>query len=151
MKFVLLFLIAILPVSAFSQTLFGTSGGTLSDAQNQLDFSIGEPILAEVSGSDFKFNIGFQQPYYDFFTSVLTSEKSGFQLFPNPFSKSFRFESGSEIESYFLLDANGKEVFRSLTSGNEFEYHAASLPKGFYHLQVQLRNGKTIHSKVVYQ
>ena len=151
MKVFILFLIAIFPLHSFGQTLFGTTGGTLSDAQNQFDFSIGEPIVADVSGSGFTYNIGYQQPYYDFFTSVLKSETSGYQIFPNPFSNAFRFLASSEIESYFLVDATGKEVFQSQTSGTDFEYKVSNLPKGFYQLRVHLVNGKTISSKVIHQ
>lgn len=151
MKVFILFLIAIFPLNSFSQTLFGTGGGTLSDTQNHVDFSIGEPIVADVSGSGFTSNIGFQQPYYDFFTSALKSETSGFQIFPNPFSSAFRFEASSEIESYVLFDASGKEVFQSQNTGTDFEYKVSNLPNGFYQLRVHLANGKTISSKVIHQ
>jgi hypothetical protein len=149
MKVFILFLIAILPLHSFGQTLFGTTGGTLSDTQNQFDFSIGEPIVADLSGTSFTYNVGFQQPYYDFFTSVIKQESSGYQIFPNPFSNAFRFEASSEIERYFLLDASGKEVFQSLATGTDFEYKVSNLPKGFYQLKVFMKNGKTIGSKVV--
>jgi hypothetical protein len=151
MKAVYLILIAFMPLHSFSQTLFGTTGGTLSDSQNQFDFSIGESILADVSGSGFTYTVGFQQPYYDFFTSVLKSETEGFQVFPNPFSNAFRFEASSEIERYFLMDASGKEVFQSQTTGTDFEYKVSNLPKGFYQLRVLMKNGKTIGYKVVHQ
>jgi hypothetical protein len=151
MKVFFLFLIAILPLHSFCQTLFGATGGTLSDTQNPFDFSIGEPIVADISSLDFTYNIGFQQPYYDFFTNVLKSEISAYQIFPNPFSNAFRFEASSEIQSYFLLDASGREVFQAQTAGREFEYKVSTLPKGFYQLKVQLANGKTISSKVIHQ
>ena len=151
MKVFILFLIAILPLHSFSQTLFGTTGGTLSDTQNQFDFSIGEPIVTDASTSGFTYNIGFQQPYYDFFTSVLKSETLGFQLFPNPFSSAFRFETNSEIESYLILDASGRVVFQSQTTGTDFEYKVSNLPKGFYQLRVHLANGKTTSSKIIHQ
>ncbi len=151
MKVFILFLFAIFPLHSFGQTLFGTTGGTLSDNQNQFDFSIGEPIVADVFGSGFTTNIGFQQPYYNFFTSVLKSETSGYQIFPNPFSSVFRYSASSEIERYFLLDASGKEVFQSLATGTDFEYKVSNLPKGFYQLRVLMKNGKTIGSKVVHK
>lgn len=151
MKAFFLFLIAFFPLHSFGQTLIGTTGGTLSDTQNQFDFSIGEPIVADVSGLGVTYNIGFQQPYYDIFTSVLKSETSGYQIFPNPFSNAFLFEANTEIESYFLLDASGREVFQSQTTGTNFEYKVSNLPKGFYQLKVQLANGKTISSKVIHQ
>ena len=151
MKVFILFLIAILPLHSFGQTLFGTTGGTLSDSQKQIDFSIGEPIVADISGSGLTYNIGFQQPYYDFFTSALKLETSGYQIFPNPFSSAFRFAASSEIENYFLLDASGREVFQAQTTGTDFEYKVSSLPKGFYQLRVLMKNGKTIGSKVVHE
>ena len=151
MKIFTFFLISLFPLFSFGQTLIGTSGGTLSDTQNQFDFSIGEPIVADVSGSGSTYNIGFQQPYYDFFTSVSKVETSGYQILPNPFSSSFHFEAASEIERYSLYDANGKEVFQSHTTGTDFEYTVSNLPNGFYQLRVQLVNGKTIRSKVIHQ
>lgn len=151
MKVFILFLITIFPLHSIGQTLFGITGGTLSDTQNQFDISIGEPIVADVSGSSSNYNIGFQQPYYDFITSVLTSETPGYQLFPNPFSSAFRFEANSEIESYFLLDASGREVFHAKTTGTDFDYKVSNLPKGFYQLKVHLANGKTISSIVIHQ
>jgi hypothetical protein len=151
MKVLILFLIAILPLQSFGQTLFGTTGGTLSDTQNQFDFSIGEPIVSEVSGTSLIYNIGFQQPYYDFFTSALMVKTLAFEIFPNPSSNAFRFEASSEIDSYSILDANGKEVFLSQTSGMGFEYKVSNLAKGFYQLRVHLTNGITISSKVIHQ
>jgi hypothetical protein len=151
MKAVYIILIAFMPLHSFGQSLFGTTGGTLSDSQNQFDFSIGESILADVSAAGFTYTVGFQQPYYDFFTSVLKSETSNFQVFPNPFSNAFRFEASSEIERYFLMDASGKEVFQAQTTGTDFEYKVSNLPKGFYQLRVLMKNGKTIGYKVVHQ
>ena len=139
-----------MPLHSFGQSLFGTTGGTLSDSQNHFDFSIGEPIVADVSAAGFTANVGFQQPFYDSFTAVAQIETPGYQIFPNPFSSAFRFEAGSDIERYHLYDANGKEVFQSQTTGTDFEYTVSSLPNGFYQLSVHLANGKTIHSKVIH-
>jgi len=151
MKAVYLILIAFFPLHSFSQTLFGTSGGTLTDSQNQIDFSIGEPIVADVSAAGFTANIGFQQPYNYSFTSVSKVETSGYQILPNPFSSAFRFEAGSDIERYHLYDANGKEVFQSQATGTVFEYTVSNLPNGFYQLRVLMKNGKTVGYKVVHQ
>lgn len=151
MKVLFLLLIANIPFQSFGQMLFGTTGGTLLDAQNQFDFSIGEPIVTDVSGSGFTYNIGFQQPYYDFFNSVLKAESAGYQIFPNPFSTAFRFEASSEIERYFLLDASGREVFQSPTTGSDFEYQVSDLPKGFYQLRVLMKDGKTMVAKLVHE
>jgi hypothetical protein len=151
MKVIYLILFTFFPLHSFSQTLFGTTGGTLSDSQNQIDFSIGEPMVADVSAAGFTANVGFQQPFYDSFTSVTQLETPGYQIFPNPFSNAFRFEASSEIERYFLMDASGKEVFQSQTTGTDFEYKVSNLPKGFYQLRVLMKNGKTVGYKVVHQ
>jgi hypothetical protein len=151
MKAFYLILIVFLPLHSFSQTLLGTTGGTLSDTQNHFDFSIGEPIVADISAAGFTVNVGFQQPYYDSFTSVAKVETAGYQIFPNPFSNAFRFEASSEIERYFLMDASGREVFQSQTTGMDFEYKVSNLPNGFYQLRVHFANGKTISSKLIHQ
>jgi len=150
MKALLIFLIIILPLQLLGQTLFGTTGGTSVDSQHQFDFSIGEPIVTEISVSDFTYNIGFQQPYYDIFTSVLELKTEGYQISPNPFLNAFRFEASSEIERYFLLDASGREVYQSQTTGTGFEYKVSDLPKGFYQLRVLMKSGKMIGSKLVH-
>jgi len=121
----------------------------LANNQSQFDFSLGEPIVADISGTNFICNIGFQQPYYDLFTSVIPSEAIGYQPFPNPFSGALHFKASTEIERYFLLDAKAGEVFHSQTSGKDFEYKVSNLPMGFYQLRVLMNNGKTIGSKVV--
>jgi len=150
MKILTLFLIALFPLHSFGQTLFGTTGGSLSDSQNQIDFSIGEPMVADVSAVGFTVNVGFQQPFYDSFTAVAKVETPGYQVFPNPFSNAFRFEASSDIERYFLVDASGREVFQAQATGTDFEYTVSSLPNGFYQLRVHLVNGKTINSKVIH-
>ena len=151
MKAFFFFLLSISPLYSFSQTLLGTSGGTLSDTQNQFDFSIGEAIVAEVSGNGFTNNIGFQQPYYDFFTGLKALKVSAYQLFPNPFATSFRFEGSSEIDQSILLDALGKEAATIPVHGIGFEYSKADLPKGMYNLRIQMLNKEIKNLKLVHQ
>lgn len=151
MKTLILSLFLILPHCSFGQTLFGTAGGTLVDMENKFSFSIGEPIVSEISGTGLSFNIGFQQPYGDIFTSNAYPEVDAYQIYPNPFSNVFHFEAKSEIENFCLFDANGREVYRSLITGTDFEYKVSNLPKGLYQLRVQLLNGKSINSKVIHQ
>ena len=151
MKAILLTLILILPVQAFCQTLFGTSGGTFSDSQTQIDFSIGEPVVVEASGNGIISTIGFQQPYYDFFMSVSRTSKGGFQLFPNPFSGLFRFEADTEIDRYFLFDAQGREVFHKMAEGKTFDFEGSDLPLGIYQLRVVLKSGEISGSTIVHQ
>ena len=151
MKFFTLVLITILPLHMSAQTLFGTGGGSITGTQNQFDFSIGEPITADLSAQGNIVNIGFQQPYYDFFTSVSGSFKTDYMLFPNPFTTGFRFEAQNEIESWNLTDAGGREVFHSPASGTTFEFKSGQLPPGLYHLRVRLSNGKNISSKIIHQ
>jgi len=151
MKLPIYFLLLLLSGSISAQELFGVSGGSVSDASHQFDFSVGESVTTTIGNGQNTFNIGFQQPYYDFFTSVSNSEITGYQIFPNPFSNAFHFVASSEIEHFFLTDASDREVFRSHTSGKEFEFKESNLPNGFYHLSVQLVNGKTINSKIIQQ
>lgn len=151
MKTLFLFLITSLPFHGFGQMLFGTAGGSISNPQHQFDFSIGEAVTSEISTSESLVHIGFQQPYYDFFTAVTKPIASNFQVFPNPFSRCFRFETGSEIDHYSLFDASGKSVFQSQVSGQYFEYAVAGLPHGLYQLRVWLKNGQTIGAKLVHE
>jgi hypothetical protein len=151
MKIFILPIIFILPLQLFGQTLFGTGGGSFSGGQNQIDFSIGETTIADMAATPGIVNIGFQQPYYDFFTGISGPQQEDFRLFPNPFSSGFRFEANTEIESFFLTDASGREVFSSQNIGLSFEFKSNHLPAGLYQLRVRLANGKTISSKIIHQ
>ncbi|HRH34752.1 MAG TPA: T9SS type A sorting domain-containing protein [Catalimonadaceae bacterium] len=149
----LIFVFSLLVISkvAVGQTLAGSAGGTISSPEMQVDFSIGEPVFIAASSTEFTVNIGFQQPNYDFFTSILMAEMASHQLFPNPFSDAFRFESSAPIDHYFLFDALGKEVANGSVSGREFVHFSHSLPKGMYNLQIQLLNGERLNLKLVCQ
>jgi hypothetical protein len=151
MKLIILSIFSILPLCSVGQTLFGAASGILVDTENKFSFSIGEPIVSEISGTGLSFNIGFQQPYGDIFTSHSYPEVDAYHIYPNPFSNVLLFEARSEIENYYLFDASGRLVFRSSTTGTEFEYKVSNLPKGLYQLKVQLVNGKTISAKVIHQ
>jgi hypothetical protein len=151
MKIFILPIIFILPLQLFGQTLFGTGGGSFSGGQNQIDFSIGETTIADMAATPGIVNIGFQQPYYDFFTGISGPQQEDFRLFPNPFSSGFRFEANTEIETFFLTDASGREVFSSQNIGLSFEFKSNHLPAGLYQIRVRLANGKTISSKIIHQ
>ena len=151
MKIHILLLMAFLPFTVFSQTLFGTSGGTISDSNHQFDFSIGEVVVADLSGSGQMVNVGFQQPYYDFFISTEAIKKPNFQVFPNPFSARFQFISDLPISSYVLYDALGKAIKNQQIEGESFVFDKPDLPKGFYSLQVQFKNHSTQIVNLIHQ
>jgi len=140
MKIIILLSIALLPLSVFSQILLGTAGGTFSDANHQFDFSIGEAVVADLSSAGEMVHVGFQQPYYDFFTSIASIKRPDFQLFPNPFSTRFQFISDIPIASYVLFDALGKTIKKQEIEGDNFVFDKPDLPKGFYSIQVQYQN-----------
>jgi hypothetical protein len=151
MKSILLALILAFPLPSLCQTLLGTTGRTFLDAQTQTDFSIGEPVVVYVSGNAANYNIGFQQPYYDVFKSTFIASKRGSQVFPNPFSGSFRFEADSEIDQYFLFNAKSREVFHKMTEGKTFAYDGSDLPLRIYQLQVVLKSREISGSLLVHQ
>jgi len=148
----LIFVFSLLVISkvAVGQTLAGSAGGTILSPEMQVDFSIGEPVFTAASSTESTVNIGFQQPFYDFFTSNQKAEAASHQLFPNPFSDAFRFESSAPIDHYFLFDALGKEVASSAVSGYGFVHFSSALPTGIYCLRVHLLNGGTMKYKLIH-
>jgi hypothetical protein len=140
-----------LPCAVFSQLLFGTSGGTISDPNHQFDFSIGEAIVADFSSSDNIMNVGFQQPYYDFFTASDPIKESYFHVYPNPFSTRFKFDADQAISSYILFDALGKSVKTEKVGSSSFIFDKYDLPKGFYTLQVLFHNQTTKIVNLIHQ
>ena len=143
MKYLLINFLVIFPIAGFSQVLFGTGGGMVTDSNHQIDFSIGEVIVAEIQNSDHIINVGFQQPYYNFFTSVSEFENHASQLFPNPFSTQFQFNSDLPVSSYDLYDALGKLVYTQRVQGTQFVFDEVKLANGLYSLRVQFQNNTT--------
>ena len=131
--------------------MFGTSGGTLLDATHQFDFSIGEAITGEATTSQNSATIGFQQPYYDFFTAAQKLETSDYQLYPNPFADEFQFSAKEEVEEYILFDGAGKEIAKSKVHSFGFKHIDPQLPKGMYNLRICLVNKEVLNLKLVHQ
>lgn len=129
----------------------GAAGGSLADASYQFDFSVGEAATAEMTNGTNIVHIGFQQPYYDFFTGTRQSIAQDIQLYPNPFSGSFYCQASEEIKGYTLFDALGRQVFYAPVSGNRFQFSDRNLPKGFYSLRVELKGGKSSLYTVISQ
>jgi hypothetical protein len=140
MKTLILILLACFPFLVRGQTLFGTAGGTISGTDQRFDFSIGEAVTAEISGSSQVYTLGFQQPYYDFFTSVSKIESAGLSVYPNPFSNRFQVRSEKPISEYTVFDALGKTVSHQNTEGTQFTFDQPDLPKGVYSLRVVFQN-----------
>ena len=78
-------------------------------------------------------------------------QESAYQLYPNPFATSFRFEGSSEINQSILIDALGKEVANIPVHDIGFEYSKADLPKGMYNLRIQMLNKEIKNLKLVHQ
>ena len=150
MKKLLLLALILLTFTSKAQTLFGSSGGSVSNPDFQLDFSIGEPITSEAINPDLRLNIGYQQPWYDFFLAQKPSQEFHFELHPNPFTGEFQFLSNSAIERYSLFDAHGKKVFHSASvSAMSFLHSDRNLPKGWYSLHIVFENGNLLNTKVI--
>lgn len=151
MRYALFILFLFISTSSWSQALFGTSGGSVSDVSHQFDFSIGEAITGEATTSQNSATLGFQQPYYDFFTAAQKLETSDYQLYPNPFADGFRFNAKTEVEEYILFDGAGKEIAKSKVHSPGFKHIDPLLPKGMYNLRIHLVNKEVLNLKLVHQ
>lgn len=116
--------------------VISNSGGTFSNANYTMDFTIGEIVIDEI-GNGAKFTQGFHQGDLAIITSI---EEIDFliKLYPNPTISSFTIEFNEpQTVQLILSDENGKIITQE-TINNQIakSYDVSNLSQGNYFLTV---------------
>ena len=162
-KEILPFILLLLFVGAMTQNtkaqsnygnVIGAAGKEISGTSMSMTFTVGEPVINIISGTNAELNQGFQQDYP---TTILTAidpyqvnlTQSGIHLMPNPSSDftKLTFESSTFNQDYVLTmyDINGKMVQSGFIPSGQFYYeiNLMNLNNGMYFIHL---NGTTNHS-----
>jgi hypothetical protein len=71
------------------------------------------------------------------------------QIFPNPANDQFTIKSETELQSVIMVNYSGQVVMNRKTTGNVMIIDVNEYAKGFYTLQVETKDGRSVHKVVI--
>jgi len=127
------------PLSTFAQQVIASGGGDYTSPTNAMSVTIGEPIIATVSGPANTLTQGFQQPWVDITISVEdVVDGPMINVYPNPVRHilNIALDDPSRAERYMLFDAAGRQVKDGRISSTITELDMETYASGGYILRV---------------
>ncbi|NCA84343.1 MAG: T9SS type A sorting domain-containing protein, partial [Clostridia bacterium] len=74
---------------------------------------------------------------------------SSLQIYPNPAKDQFTIKSETELQSVIMVNYSGQVVMNRKATGNELLINANDFAKGVYTLQVETKDGRSVHKVVI--
>ena len=143
----LLFLLQVFILNAYSQNvspeILSSAGGTLSNAQYLVDWTLGEPVIETVTGTTYILTQGFHQPDF-FIISIQESPEYSILVYPNPVSSVIMIQT--DIQKPLrasLYDLNGK-LLNEIRFIESTELNISNLSRSVYLLKIIDQNKNTI-------
>ena len=141
---VLFLFFASLAVTA--QEVVATQGESYSNASANIDFTIGEVIIATGTDGTNDITQGFHQPNWNFVGLEDFAPDYEATIFPNPTEDVLNIRTSTfENVTYTLYDAQGKLVMQNMLSAEQTPIQVSQLAPGSYSLTLnnQIQNLKT--------
>jgi hypothetical protein len=133
-----IFISVALQAQVLQPSVIALSGGfiTLQNGNN-LSWTVGEPVIHTLTGSDIQLTQGFQQPLLETVTSYYDPDFDYYlSAFPNPVQFELRLETDYPEElRYFLYDISGK-ILRTHKFNQEEMMDFRPYPAGVYVLKI---------------
>ena len=147
MRSVLFLFLLILPCSIYCQNIspevISSAGGTLSNAQYLVDWTLGEPVIETVSGTTNILTQGFHQPHY-FLTSLQEVPEYTIEVYPNPASSVIIINTTIQQPlKATLFDLNGK-MLEEIHFTKNAELNISNLARSVYLLNITDQNKYTV-------
>jgi hypothetical protein len=143
-------LIGCIPLALFSQNstheLVASSGGERSIGSLTVSWSVGEPAIGELRGSDYTLSQGFQQGNVAVL-SGLKNHTGSFEInvYPNPVSEKLNIRinssSLSPVWRIELYSPDGKLFLQTRTTQQETEMDLTNLVAGTYLIRIYNQQG----------
>ena len=131
--FVLFSLFATITVSA--QEVVSTQGDSYSNASGNIDFTIGEVIIAAGTDGTNDLTQGFHQTNWNFLGVEDFAPNYEAIIFPNPTEDVLNIRTSTfENVTYTLYDAQGKLVMQNILSAEQTPIQVSQLAPGSYSL-----------------
>jgi len=154
LTFLVLFMFGFIFISqaqSLSQFVVGNSGETISGASGTLSFTVGEPVIGEITNGS-ALGQGFWLGAIEgiFLGAEDFSLETAMTVYPNPvgeqLSISFEDIQGEQI-NFVLYDVSGREIFKKQITNNlaTERINLSTLANGSYLIKVTRLKGE--HSK----
>lgn len=132
--------IMMVPLGASAQNVVSTSGGSGTNTEGTVSWTIGQPVIRTVSGGGNTLTQGFQQPWADISTVVgeNAGSSSNIRVYPNPTRHLLNVEipGATGMDQMELLDAAGRIILQTNTTGDHTEIDLSAYGTGNYFLRV---------------
>lgn len=134
-KIVLFSLFASLSFYGSAQEVISTQGGSYSNANGNLDFTIGEVIINTGTDGQNYITQGFHQTNWNFLGLEDFAPSYVATIFPNPTEDILNIRASIfENVTYSLYDETGKLVMQNVLTANETPIHVSQIAPGSYSL-----------------
>ncbi len=140
LTYFLMFTVTVICAQNVGKTVVASSGGTVTNAEVTVGYTIGEPIVGPV-GSDTRIDQGFWAGGELIVEPINDGEEdlSGILVYPNPVESELTiFTNNKEIYGITLFAVNGKRVLKQKVDSIQLEYKIdmSYLAKGMYVLRL---------------
>lgn len=133
-------------ISVSAQEVIATQGDSYTNASANIDFTIGEVIIATGTDGTNDITQGFHQTNWNFLGVEDFAPSYEATIFPNPTSDVLNIKTSTfENVTYTLYDAQGKLVMQNILSAEQTPIHVSQLAPGSYSLTLnnETQNLKT--------
>jgi hypothetical protein len=133
-------------ISVSAQEVIATQGDSYSNASANIDFTIGEVIIATETDGTNDITQGFHQTNWNFLGLENHAPNYEATIFPNPTEDVLNIKTSSfENVTYTLYDAQGKLVMQNILSAEQTPIQVSQLAPGSYSLTLnnETQNLKT--------
>jgi len=134
--------------TSYAQEVVASSGNSETAAGYTVDWTLGEPVIETISGSNHILTQGMHQTNL-LATAISETELPGLQLkvYPNPTGRFLKIEivqQGNEPFFYEISDITGRKSVLKELQGNAEEIDMGSYVSGVYFLNVLSKNHKNV-------
>ena len=145
MKYLLLLCFQIFAITAFSQNSPTVIGGTVSNSEVEISFSLGEVVVQNAIQTETLIHSGVIQPFTNVSVPVKEISTYNLNIFPNPTGAQLNIEQDESLfTEYHIYSVDGKLLLQGFFE-NQIK-GLGELPSGVYLLS--LRNENQIYNSL---
>jgi hypothetical protein len=131
----------------FKPVIISSGGGTVSNQNAMMTFTIGEPVTGIISNNTSIVSQGFQQKTGPGVGIVENFSNNSISFYPNPASDivNIKFEKGIPEKSVIeLVDIGGKIIMSQNVESNktESQINLSKYPENIYLIRISTQTGK---------
>jgi hypothetical protein len=141
----LLVVLLLLSAGLSAQEVISSQGDSYSNANNTLDFTIGEPIVETVTDGANSLTQGFHQTLLTITNIEDFDENFLVNIFPNPTTERVNLTIDKyKGVTFYLFDVTGKLLKQEVVTVQQTVVHVSEFPKGTYLLKLAGQENKSL-------